>query len=118
MVPESGGGLAQVLGALAIEMQNQKDTEATLQAIVDGAVAIVPGARWVGISLIHDRAVESRVPSHPLVGKLDALQSELNEGPLTNGVLTDTQGPADRGVRRAVSGGQHDPRALPRGAHR
>ncbi len=81
MVRKSSGGLAQVLGALAIEMQNQTDTEATLQSIVDGAVAIVPGARWAGISLIDAHAVEARVPSHPLVAKLDSLQSELNEGP-------------------------------------
>lgn len=81
MAPQPGDDLAQVLGALAIEMQSQTDTEATLQSIVDGAVAIVPGTRWAGISLIHERAVEARVPSHPLVTKLDALQSELNEGP-------------------------------------
>lgn len=73
--------LARELGELAIEMQNQVDTEATLQSIVDGAVAIVPGTRWAGISLIHGNAVEARVPSDPLVAKLDTLQSEVDEGP-------------------------------------
>lgn len=73
--------LAQILGDLAVEMQDQGDTESTLRSIVDGAVAIVPGARWAGVSLIEGRTVEPRVPSDPIVAKLDSLQSELDEGP-------------------------------------
>src|SRR5689334_6613442 len=83
-VPMAGkpdADLAKVLADLAIEMQSHPDTETTLQSIVEGAVAIVPGARWAGVSLIQGRAIEPRVPSDPLVAKLDALQSELNEGP-------------------------------------
>ncbi|MDG4667974.1 GAF and ANTAR domain-containing protein [Mycobacterium sp. 236(2023)] len=73
--------LAQVLGDLALEMQGQSDTESTLQSIVTGAVAVVPGVRWAGISLIEGPKVKPRVPSDPIVAKLDAIQSELNEGP-------------------------------------
>jgi GAF domain-containing protein len=73
--------LARTLGELAISMQNQVDTESTLQSIVEGAVAIVPGTRWAGISLIQDHSVDARVPSDPLVAKLDTLQAELGEGP-------------------------------------
>lgn len=69
------------MGKLAIEMHDQVGTEATLQSIVKGAVELVPGTRWAGISLIQGNAVEARVPSAPLVAKLDTLQSELNEGP-------------------------------------
>jgi hypothetical protein len=43
---ESPPGLAQLLGDLAIEMQNQTGSEDTLRAIVDGAVSLVPGTRW------------------------------------------------------------------------
>lgn len=73
--------LAQILGDLAVEMQDQHGTESTLKSIVKGAVTIVPGARWAGVSLIEGRRIEPRVPSDPIVAKLDNLQSELNEGP-------------------------------------
>lgn len=74
--------LAAILGDLAVEMQGHTDTESTLQSIVDGAVAVVVGARWAGISLITaGKKVIPRVPSDPLVAELDGLQSSLNEGP-------------------------------------
>ena len=76
-----GEPLARTLGNLAVEMRDQKDPDATLRTIVAAAVAIVPGARWAGISLIQGRTIEPRVPSDPLVAELDALQSELNDGP-------------------------------------
>ncbi|WP_231984005.1 GAF and ANTAR domain-containing protein [Mycobacterium sp. 852013-51886_SCH5428379] len=81
MAGDAPTDLAQRLGALAVEMQGKSDTESTLESIVEGAVKLVPGAKWAGISLISGRAVEPRVPSDPLVAKLDALQSEMNEGP-------------------------------------
>jgi GAF domain-containing protein len=73
--------LAQVLGDLAVEMQDQCDTESTLRAIVSGAVTIVPGARWASVFLIEGRAVQPRVPSDPIAAKLDTLHAELDEGP-------------------------------------
>ena len=73
--------LAQVLGALAIEMQAQTDAAATLHSIVEAAVSIVPGARWAGISLIEGRHVRSEVPTDPKVAELDQLQTDLAEGP-------------------------------------
>jgi hypothetical protein len=73
--------LARLLGDLAIEMQTQLDTESVLRTIAVGATAIVPGVRWAGISLLQGRKVEARVPSDPIVMKLDDLQSELGEGP-------------------------------------
>lgn len=73
--------LAQVLGDLAIEMQSQSDTESTLRTISEGAVAIVPGTRWAGISLIKQRVVEPRAPSDEVASELDKLQSFLGEGP-------------------------------------
>jgi hypothetical protein len=44
--------LARMLGDLAVEMQAQKGTADTLRAIVDAAPHTVPGARWVGISIM------------------------------------------------------------------
>ena len=73
--------LAHSLGDLAVQMQAQQDREATLRAVVEAAVREVPGARWAGISLIQAHKVVAAVPTDPIVAKLDALQSDLGEGP-------------------------------------
>ena len=78
---EESPDLAQVLGGLALELQEQSDVESTLRVIVEGAVAIVPGARWAGISMIEGSRIESQAPSDQLVAELDKLQMSLNEGP-------------------------------------
>lgn len=75
------GDLAHRLGALAVEMQREVGAEATLSSVVSGAVALVSGARWAGISFIEGRQVVPRVPSDPIVEKLDRLQSDLDDGP-------------------------------------
>jgi putative methionine-R-sulfoxide reductase with GAF domain len=41
----------------------------------------VPGARWVGISLIEGRKVVAKAPTDPIAAKLDELQNELGDGP-------------------------------------
>ena len=41
----------------------------------------MPGARWAGISLIQGRQVVAKVPTDPIVAKLDELQSALGDGP-------------------------------------
>jgi transcriptional regulator with GAF, ATPase, and Fis domain len=73
--------LSQVFGALAVHLQSEADAEATLQAIVKSAGAIVPGARWAGVSMISKNEVDSRAPSDLLVAELDSVQCELNDGP-------------------------------------
>ena len=78
---EIGQKLARTLGDLAVHMQAQRGTSDTLRSIVDAAAHIVPGARWAGISLIEGRKVVAHVPTDPAVAKLDALQSELGNGP-------------------------------------
>jgi transcriptional regulator with GAF, ATPase, and Fis domain len=81
MAADTSHRLARTPGDLAVAMQAQKGTADTLRAIVDAAPHIVPGARWAGISMIHGRQVEAKVPTHPIVAKLDELQSELGDGP-------------------------------------
>jgi hypothetical protein len=81
LVAENGRQLARILGELAVEMQAQEGTAETLQAIVEGAVHHVPGARWARISMIQGRQVMPEVPTDPIVAKLDELQTELGEGP-------------------------------------
>ena len=81
MNAEPSSKLAEVLGALAIELQARTDPAATLRGIVDASVDIVPGSRWAGISLIHGRRVQSEVSTDPIVTELDQLQTDLGEGP-------------------------------------
>jgi hypothetical protein len=81
MNAEPSSKLAEMLGALAIELQARTDPAATLRGIVDASVDIVPGARWAGISLIQGRRVKSEVPTDPIVAELDQLQTDLDEGP-------------------------------------
>jgi GAF domain-containing protein len=77
----SSSDLARLLGDLAVHVQGQFDVDATLQAIVEGAVELVPGARWAGISLNEKGSVRAKAPTDPLVAELDELQNLLNEGP-------------------------------------
>lgn len=112
--------LAQILGSLAVEWHSKRDAESTFLAIVEGALAVVPGACWAGISLIRDGTVQARVPSDPLIAELDMVQSDLGEGPcldalrthrpvLINDTASDSRWPgftpaaAERGVRSLVS---------------
>ncbi|MFI5509722.1 GAF and ANTAR domain-containing protein [Mycobacterium sp. NPDC051804] len=78
---ETSHVLAQTLGDLAVEMQAQTGSKDTLKIIVNAAAAIVPGARSAGISHIEGKRVVAKVPTDPVVGKLDDLQSELGDGP-------------------------------------
>ena len=78
---DRGNDLARSLADLALTMQDQAGTESTLEAVVKGAVEIVPGVRWAGVSMIEGRTVTPRAPSDPLVARLDMLQTELDEGP-------------------------------------
>ena len=81
MDDQSRQRMAQILAELAMDFQDQEDTESTLRSIVEGAAAVVPGTRWAGISLIEGREVLPRAPSDPLVARLDGLQSSTDEGP-------------------------------------
>lgn len=81
MAGEAAQDLASLLGDLAVHMQGQTDVGETLAAIVEGAVALVPGTRWAGISLIEAGAVRAEVPTDPRVAELDEMQTALNEGP-------------------------------------
>lgn len=80
-----------------IEQRNLRDLDATLSAIVEAAVALVPGADAGGISMTEKGRVTSRNPSAPGVTKLDQLQSELHEGPCISAM----EEPAEDGVVQA-----------------
>lgn len=112
--------LAQLLGDLAIELQHESGTPATLRAITEGAVSLVPGAWGAGISMVEGRKVSAEAPTNPVVAELDELQNLLNEGPCLSALhehhtvhiedmATDPRWPRfaraalDRGVRSMLS---------------
>lgn len=112
--------LAVLLGDLAIELQHETGTEATLRAITEGAVSLVPGTWGAGISMVAGRKVTPEAPTNPVVAELDQLQSSLNEGPCLSALreqhtvhiedmASETRWPRfaraalDRGVRRMLS---------------
>ncbi|TPG28112.1 GAF and ANTAR domain-containing protein [Mycolicibacterium hodleri] len=74
----------QSLGELATDLQNRDGTESTLSSIVASAVGLVPGARWAGVSVITDGAIEVAASTHSLVAELDEIQVAVGEGPWTS----------------------------------
>lgn len=73
--------IAALLGELALQMQAEPSSEATLNTIVGAAVDLLPGISWSGISLVRGKTVTSQAPSDEVARQLDQLQSELGEGP-------------------------------------
>lgn len=69
------------LGDLADELQHQRNTQSTLATIVTGAVDMIPGAQWAGVSVITEGRVEVEAATDPLATKLDQLQSSFGGGP-------------------------------------
>ncbi|NMO94090.1 GAF and ANTAR domain-containing protein [Actinomycetospora sp. TBRC 11914] len=58
-----------------------RDHGVALTRIVHAAVAAVPGTHEAGLTPADDRPADLDAPATPVVGKLDALQRELGEGP-------------------------------------
>jgi GAF domain-containing protein len=81
------GELGQQLADLARALQTEPDTEAMLDEIVAGAVAIIPGVDEGSISVVLGRRdVTSHSPSSDLPRRVDAIQTELGEGPCLDAV--------------------------------
>ena len=74
--------LAEVLGTLARDLEEQDDPDVLLTAIVAAAVDLVPGAEEGSISLVTARR---RITSCGSTGELpvqvDAIQEEVGQGP-------------------------------------
>lgn len=73
--------LARMMSELALQLQDERDQQATLRGIVESAVPMIPGADWAGISLVKGQWVTAEAATHDLVHDLDQLQTELGEGP-------------------------------------
>jgi GAF domain-containing protein len=76
------GGLASKLGDLARELQQQQDPDTLLTDIVHAALDLIPHVAEASVSLVTGRrTVESRAASGELPRRIDALQSEIGQGP-------------------------------------
>ncbi|MFF1382244.1 GAF and ANTAR domain-containing protein [Arthrobacter sp. NPDC058288] len=79
---EFTGRLAVRLSDLARELQQEQDTETILQIIVQAALELIPHVSEASISLVTGRrTIDSRAASGELPVKIDALQSEMGQGP-------------------------------------
>ena len=78
----SGSDLATLLSELAQSLQQEPGVEATLQGIVDGAVALVPGAEHASMSAFTKRKeAHTRAASAELPRRVDQAQAETGQGP-------------------------------------
>ncbi|ABK04548.1 putative GAF sensor protein [Arthrobacter sp. FB24] len=78
----ASAGLAGQLSDLARDLQQEQDTEVILKIIVHAALELIPHVSEASISLVTGRrTIESRAASGELPVKIDALQSEMGQGP-------------------------------------
>ncbi|MEJ2863063.1 ANTAR domain-containing protein [Actinomycetospora flava] len=77
-----------------VAQRNIRDLEQILAGIVRAAVDTVHGADAGGISMTEHGTVTSRSPTNDAVTKLDALQSDLYQGPC----ITAIEEPSEDGV--------------------
>jgi GAF domain-containing protein len=79
--------LAERLGNVARELQQQPTPTDTLSTVVRMAIDLVPGAEEASISVVIGRKdVTSQAPSSDLPERVDAVQVEVGEGPCLDAV--------------------------------
>ena len=84
----AGNELAQTLGRLARSLQSERDTDTMLGDLVAAAAIQIPGVDEAALSIVQARR---KVVSHNATGALpqqvNALQSEVREGPCLDAVF-------------------------------
>jgi GAF domain-containing protein len=79
--------LAHQFAEMARSLQGQSDTGEMLDEVVAAAVRLIPGVDAGSISVVTGRrAVTSRHPSGELPERVDAVQTEVGEGPCLDAV--------------------------------
>lgn len=77
--------VARALADAARLIHSRRTLNDTLNAIVEAALASVPGFDQVGVSVVqYDGRIETLAGTNPLVRTLDELQYGLGEGPLVD----------------------------------
>jgi len=78
--------IAEALGEVARRLDAEPDVEHTLDAIVAATKTNVPGAEFVGVSLVDGKGIKTVSPSDEIVTRIDKLQYQLGEGPCVNSI--------------------------------
>ena len=81
------GRMADQLGELARELQQETDFAQVLARIVAAAVALIPGTGAGSISVVEGRrSMRSYAPSSGLAATVDRLQERFGEGPCLDAI--------------------------------
>lgn len=89
-VADGGNGLAVRLGELARQLQQIDDADEILRSMVHAAIELIPGVEEGSVSVVTDRRhVGSRGASGDLPARIDAIQTELHEGPCLSSAYED-----------------------------
>jgi GAF domain-containing protein len=78
--------LAEIFSDIARRLYRAETVEDTLQEIADLACTTVQGCDYAGMSIVRGDTIETPAQTHPDVGELDALQSEIREGPCVDAI--------------------------------
>ncbi len=78
--------LAETFSDIARRLYRAETVEETLEEIAELACQTVPGCDSAGISLVRGRVVETPAQTDSVVGDLDALQSEVGQGPCLDAI--------------------------------
>ena len=85
-----GEGLADRLATLARDLRGFTDVGTALDEVVRTALDVIPRAAHASISLVEaGRVVESRAATGALPREVDAIQSELGQGPCLDAAFRD-----------------------------
>ncbi len=89
------GDLAETFAGIARTLFSDLSMGATLQQIVDFAVATVEGCDAAGISLLTGTGVTTPVYSAPIALEIDTLQYEAGQGPCLDAIASEAAVYAD-----------------------
>jgi GAF domain-containing protein len=78
--------MAETFSDIARRLYRAETVEDTLQEIADLSCRTVNGCDFAGMSFVRGREIETPAQTHPTIGELDALQSELGEGPCVDAI--------------------------------
>lgn len=79
--------MAAQFAVVARALEAQQTVEATLQRVVDVAVAIVPGCHHAGITVLRRGRPETPAATDEVSGEVDKVQYEAGEGPCLSAIV-------------------------------
>lgn len=78
--------LVEMFGEVARALLAESDTQDTLQRIVGLAVETIDGCDHAGVTLVRSNRVDTPAASDDIAPRVDAIQSEVDEGPCLDAI--------------------------------